>query len=81
MVTSDFVKFDLILAMDRQNMTTLRRLCPLIHHHKLHLFLAFTNALDAAEIHDPYFGNAAGFEQVLALCEKASQGLLNYYTR
>jgi protein-tyrosine phosphatase len=80
-VTSDFVKFDLILAMDRQNLSVLRRLCPLIHHHKLHLFLAYSNVLEAAEIHDPYFGNAAGFEQVLALCEKASQGLLLHYTR
>ncbi len=67
--------------MDRRNLEVLHRLSPSHQRHKLHLFLAYSNVHDAAEIHDPYFGNAAGFEQVLALCEKASQGLLNYYTR
>lgn len=73
----DFSRFDLVLAMDRQNLAALCRVCPTEHLTKLGLFLGYAEgelALD--EVPDPYYGGVEGFEKVLDLCEKAGRGLL-----
>ena len=49
----DFHKFDRILAMDRQNLAFMRRLCPPEHQHKLGLFLDFAKGASQDEIPDP----------------------------
>lgn len=73
----DFERFDLIIAMDRDNLANLKRLCPPEHAAKLHLFLEFAPELGRDEVPDPYYGNVAGFERVLDLCEAGARGLLN----
>lgn len=71
----DFETFDVILAMDRQNLSTLRRRAPEQARDRLRLFLEFAPDTGVAEVPDPYYGGANGFEHVLDLIEKASQGL------
>jgi protein-tyrosine phosphatase len=62
----DFHRFDLILAMDQDNLADLQRLAPdSAHRAELRLFAA-------TEVPDPYTSSAAGFEQVLDLVEAAS---------
>ena len=73
----DFHVFDLILAMDLDNLTELRRLCPAQHGHKLHLLLDFAQEIKETEVPDPYYGNQEGFEQVLVLCEAGIRSLIN----
>ena len=72
----DFERFDLILAMDRDNLMHLQHRCPPKHQHKLHLFLEFAGVKDPLEVPDPYYGGPAGFERVLRLCEAGVQGVL-----
>lgn len=72
----DFQNFDLILAMDADNLDNLRFKCPPEHQHKLHLFLEYAGHEGRSEVPDPYYGNAAGFEAVLQLCEQGSDGVL-----
>lgn len=72
----DFEKFDLIVAMDRDNLAHLKRQCSAEHAHKLHLLLEFAPQLGLDEVPDPYYGNLAGFERVLDLCEAGVSGLL-----
>jgi protein-tyrosine phosphatase len=73
--SSDFERFDLILAMDRENLTVLRQRAPAHAHERLHLLLEF--APDAPdEVPDPYYGGPNGFEEVLDLVEAATRGLL-----
>ncbi len=72
----DFSRFDLIVAMDRQNLDYLRRYCPVDYQPKLHLFLEFSDGLASDEVPDPYYGGTEGFEKVLDLCEIAAQGLM-----
>ena len=79
-VQHDFQHFDLILAMDASNLAELRRLCPPGQLSKLRLFLEFTEGLNETEVPDPYYGNAAGFERVLELCEAGASGLIKHYT-
>jgi protein-tyrosine phosphatase len=73
---SDFEEFDLILAMDRDNLAELKRRCPPRLHARLRLLLEFAAVADR-EVPDPYYGGETGFEQVLDLIEQASRGLLD----
>lgn len=73
---ADFERFDLVLAMDEQNLRRLQRLAPAEHRHRVRLFLEFAPALGRRDVPDPYYGGATGFEQVLDLVEQASRGLL-----
>lgn len=76
MSRADFDQFDLILAMDHDNLTELRRMCPPELTHKLGLFLACAEETPDAEVPDPYYGNIEGFERVLDLCEAGAKGLM-----
>jgi protein-tyrosine phosphatase len=77
----DFESFDLILAMDRLNLSRLERQCPPAHRHKLHLFLSYAGIDEPEEVPDPYYGNMDGFSVVLTLCERGSQGVLQRVAR
>jgi len=72
----DFERFDLILAMDRNNLAILRRRAPAAARDRVRLFLDFAPEADTAEVPDPYYGGASGFEEVLDLVEAASRGLI-----
>jgi protein-tyrosine phosphatase len=72
---ADFAVFDYILAMDRNNLSALQAMQPDGYSGHLGLFLEFGN-LSVTEVPDPYYGGDAGFAQVLALIEKASDGLI-----
>ena len=71
----DFERYDLLLAMDDDNLRALRDRSGIVHHEKIRLFLEFAEA-DTHEVPDPYYGGTAGFERVLDLVETASLGLL-----
>ncbi|HXY76814.1 MAG TPA: low molecular weight protein-tyrosine-phosphatase [Steroidobacteraceae bacterium] len=73
---ADFERFDLILAMDRENLRVLRRRAPATVHQRLRLFLEFAPSGAAEDVPDPYYGGANGFEEVLDLVEAATRGLL-----
>ncbi|MFB9885590.1 low molecular weight protein-tyrosine-phosphatase [Balneatrix alpica] len=72
-VAEDFVRFDLILAMDKQNLANLRRLCPPHLQAKVALFLQPVPGVAEDEVPDPYYGGAEGFAQVLDLVEAGCQ--------
>ena len=76
-IAEDFVSFDYIIAMDKQNLHHLMEMCPLEHQHKVSLFMAHTNTGES-EVPDPYYGGKRGFEYVLDLIEQASDGLLEH---
>jgi protein-tyrosine phosphatase len=74
----DFRRFDLILAMDRQNLDALQQRAPAVARDRIRLFLEFAPDADATEVPDPYYGGANGFEEVLDLVEAAAWGLLEH---
>ena len=73
---ADFARFDLILAMDHDNLDLLQHRAPAQYQERIKLVMEF--ALDAytREVPDPYYGGAKGFEEVLDLLEKAAAGFL-----
>jgi len=73
---NDFEKFDLILAMDEDNISNLLKVAPPHLTDKIELFLNFAKNHEDSEVPDPYYGGAKGFQYVLDLVEDASDGLL-----
>jgi protein-tyrosine phosphatase len=74
----DFERFDLILAMDRQNLDALRERCPPQNAERLRLLMQFAHRHTALDIPDPYYGNAQAFELVLDMIEDSCESLLDY---
>lgn len=72
----DFHEFNYILAMDRENMANLAKICPPQEQHKLKLFMEFSKGFSEREVPDPYYGGEQGFENVLNMIEDAGAGLL-----
>lgn len=77
----DFERFDLILAMDGENLTELRKRSPAQYRERVRLFLEFAPDLGEEDVPDPYYGGDAGFEAVLDLTEQAARGLLESLMR
>lgn len=72
----DFDLFDLILAMDEENLRELRRRAPAARRDRIRLVMEFAPAAASRVVPDPYYGGPQGFEEVLDLLEEAAQGLL-----
>jgi protein-tyrosine phosphatase len=72
----DFARFDLILAMDAENLRELRALQPRNSRAAVKLFLDYARDLGLRDVPDPYYRDAAAFEEVLDLTTAASRGLL-----
>jgi protein-tyrosine phosphatase len=83
---ADFTRFDLIVAMDRENLAVLRALrgnrarqLPLIDGARageVRLLSEFLPPGWPQDVPDPYYGDEAGFEQVLDMLSAACPALL-----
>jgi len=72
-----FDRYDLVLAMDRDNQAFLRRMAP--PGVEVRLFRSFDpDAPEGAEVPDPYYGGEDGFVEVLSLVEAASEGIAKH---
>ncbi|MER6946841.1 low molecular weight protein-tyrosine-phosphatase [Nonomuraea sp. NPDC005983] len=72
-----FDRYDLVLAMDRDNLRFLRRIAP--GDAEVRLLRSFDpDAPEGAEVPDPYYGGREGFEEVLRLVEAACEGVAKH---
>ena len=67
---ADFERYDLLLAMDRQNLRDLLAMAPPGLAHKARL-------LADVDVPDPYYGEGDGFARVLDIVEVACERLLD----
>jgi protein-tyrosine phosphatase len=72
-VVQDFEDFDLILAMDSENLDTLAHMQPVKSRANLRLFLDYAPQTGRREVPDPYY--TRDFEGALDLIECASDGV------
>jgi protein-tyrosine phosphatase len=72
----DFERFDLIVAMDEENLRELQRRASSHQRQRLRLMMDYAPDAPRRVIPDPYYGDPRGFEEVLDLLEQAAQGLL-----
>lgn len=78
----DFERFDLLLAMDHDNLELLEEACPDPHlRAKLGLLMRFGPQAGSEVVPDPYDGGPAGFDHVLDLVEAASDGLVKHLSK
>ncbi len=76
-VAGDFYRFDLIVAMDRDNLADMESRRPADASCELRLFCEFVDRDDPiGDVPDPYYGEGEGFERVLDLLEDGAEGLL-----
>jgi protein-tyrosine phosphatase len=73
-----FDRFDLIVAFDRSHERILRAwAADDADRAKIHLLLTFDPAAATIDVPDPYYSDAALFESVLSMIERASAGLIS----
>ena len=72
----DFERFDLILAMDADNLAELRRRAQPKYRERFKLMMDYAPDATRSDVPDPYYGGPQGFEEVLDLLEEAADGLL-----
>ena len=74
----DFHKFDLIVAMDENNVKGLKAISPSEEaSRKIVLMADYLRKHDYSYVPDPYYGDDEDFELVIDLLEDACQGLLD----
>jgi protein-tyrosine phosphatase len=72
---SDFRDFDLLLAMDFNNLALLQSMCPFQHRPKIGLLMSYARKSKTPYVPDPYSRGAADFDKVLDYIEDACGGL------
>jgi protein-tyrosine phosphatase len=77
----DFERFDLILAMDEENVRELRTRADVASHDRIRLIMEYAPEAPRRAVPDPYYGGEQGFEEVLDLLEEAMEGLIDSLSR
>ena len=76
---SDLQRFDLILAMDRENYQDILYFDREgIYENKIFMMCDFATQKPDREVPDPYYGDLDGFDYVIDLLLDACKGLLDY---
>jgi protein-tyrosine phosphatase len=76
---ADFITFNLILAMDRENYHNILALDPQGQYRdKVKMMCDFASHYPDKEVPDPYYGGADGFDYVIDLLTDACGGLLSH---
>ncbi|MGB0416816.1 MAG: low molecular weight protein-tyrosine-phosphatase [Coraliomargarita sp.] len=77
----DLADYDLILAMDLENLADARILDPEgIYKDRIQLFCDYCTKHGETEVPDPYYGGDRGFEHVLDLIEDGCANLLKQFS-
>lgn len=73
---TDFERYDLLLAMDSNNLRDIQRVSEGQAHDRLALFLEWAGATPPRDFPDPYYGELTAFTQSVELAERGVQGLI-----
>ncbi len=74
----DFEEFDLVVAMDDENVSNLRRECPTEHQSKIRLMRSW-DPEGQGDVPDPYYGGPRGFDQIYEMIDRSCQALLEEF--
>lgn len=73
---ADFLRFDLVVALDGANLADLERLAPADTTARLSLLLDHVSGREGEGVADPYYGGEAGFERTWTEVVAGARGLL-----
>ena len=74
--TTDFFDYDLIVAMDRSNLSDLRRIQPSGSTAELKMMMKYHPQGQPVDVPDPYYGGMDGFTYMCELLSVATASLL-----
>ncbi|MFN4082209.1 MAG: low molecular weight protein-tyrosine-phosphatase [Bacteroidia bacterium] len=74
---TDFNNFDLIIAMDRNNLRDIDMLKPYGVKAKVKLMRNFDNQLEQMDVPDPYYGNMNDFNEVYEILKTCCENLIH----
>ena len=74
---SDLDYYDLILAMDSENLKNVRQMASEYHHDKIGRMRDFDPNPGDGEVPDPYYGGPEGFENVFQIVKRSCENLLD----
>lgn len=75
---SDFAEFDLVVAMDDENVGNLRRECPEEHRDKIRLMRSW-DPEGRGDVPDPYYGGPRGFDLIYEMIDRSCRALLDEF--
>jgi protein-tyrosine phosphatase len=78
---NDLDHFDMVLAMDKANMSHLKSIAPTRCKQKIELLLEYGDKYHGKEIPDPYGGKPKDFELALDMIEDGCRGLVQLLSR
>ena len=78
LIRDDLRKFELILAMDRDNFRAIHQLGD-TSANRVRLFSDFLGPEWPRDVPDPYYGGDAGFEYVLDMLEAGAPSIINQF--
>lgn len=79
---TDFEEFDLVVAMDTENLWTLRSRSDTGHHGKIRLMREWDpEAAPTDVVPDPWYGGPEGFNEVFRIVDRSVQGLVEAIER
>ena len=73
----DFLEFDYVVAMDDDNMNSMKKIIPENATAKVFRLLSLDESLSDYDVPDPYYGGRKGFEHVYNLVDCGCQILLD----
>lgn len=77
----DLHRHNLVLAMDKENLRSLRRLAGQADTSHVRLFRSFDPKPGTGEVPDPYYGGEDGFIEVFEIVDRTSRALLEHVRR
>lgn len=72
----DFDRFDMIFALDHENLANIQSVAPPAHKAQLSLLMDVVPGCEGQPVADPYFGDDAGFEVTWSEVQAAAQALV-----
>lgn len=76
----DLEEFDLIIAMDNENLKNIRHLDPAgLYHHKIKRMRDFDPEPEGGEVPDPYYGGMEGFRNVYKILYRSCENLFRKF--
>jgi protein-tyrosine phosphatase len=74
--STDADRYDLLLAMDLDNLSEMQRVFRTVPDDRVALFLEWAGLPSPREFPDPYYGERSGFADSVVLAEQGVQGLI-----
>lgn len=76
-----FDHFDSVIALDTGHLRALQRIAPERQRDKVRLLLSFDPQAGSSDVPDPYYGGKQGFDDVLAMIERACRAMFDELRR